>query len=481
MELSELVRVFTKGGIVSPGDFARIIGVAQELGSDYVHLGSRQDVLFPVREEDQARVSALLQTLPLLYEYGTIKCQNIVSSYVTLDVMPATRWLAPHIYHYVLDSFDYSPTHKINITDPMQGMVPLFTGNINFVASGVDNYWYLYIRYTELGNKPWCCPELIYGFDIAKVARAIEEIDPVGQNLAYPEVYRRLKEKAHFNTLPLKQPLKYPDTTFPYYEGMNRIGEDTYWLGLYWRNNQFTNKFLRAFCEQCLLTDIGKISFTPWKSFIIKGIIEKDRLEWEKLLGKFGINMRHSSLEMNWHLPVLDKDAQDLKHYLVMALDQQDISTYGLTFTVKTKRRKVLFTSIVIEYAEKSDPQQPDTFNILYARRFNPNLFEYLSFARGVPKNIIPALLIELSKKYYEQIDSDKAAKEKARVPEVLPIPKTVYQCRSCLSVYDSAFGDPFAEVAPGTPFDMLPEDYACSVCGSPKPAFEAVGMESLS
>jgi rubredoxin len=191
--------------------------------------------------------------------------------------------------------------------------------------------------------------------------------------------------------------------------------------------------------------------------------------------------MRHSSLEMNWHLPVLDKDAQDLKQYLVKALDQLDISTYGLTFTVKTKRRKVLFTSIVIEYAEKIDPQQPDTFNILYARRFNPNLFEYLSYARGVSKNIIPALLIELSKKYYDQIDTDQAAKEKRREPVPLPVPKTVYQCRNCLSVYDAAFGDPFANVPPGTPFDKLPEDYACSVCGNPKPTFEPVGVESLS
>jgi rubredoxin len=481
MRLSGLVRVFTKGGIVSPGDFAKIIEVAQALGSDYVHLGSRQDVLFPVLEKDQARISRLLQTLPIGFEYGTNEYQNIVSSYVTLDVMPATRWLAPHIYHYVLDSFDYSPREKINITDPMQGMVPLFTGNINFVASGIDNYWYLYIRYSELGPKPWCCPELIYGFDLAKVAKAIEEIDPRGRKLTHQEIYRELKDNTRYNTLPLKQPLKYPDTTFPYYEGMNRIGEDKYWLGLYWRNNEFTNKFLKAFCEQCLQTDIGKISFSPWKSFIIKGIPEKDRLEWEKLLGKFGINMRHSSLEMNWHLPVRDKEAQDLKQYLVRVLDQQDISTYGLTFTVKTRRHMVLFTSIVIEYAEKTDEQQPDTFNILYARRFNPNLFEYYSFARGVPKAILPALLMELSKKYYEQIDIEKGAKAREQAEPSKPATKTVYQCRQCLNVYDAAYGDGFADIPPGTSFSQLPADYCCPVCGSQKPDFEAVGVDSLS
>jgi rubredoxin len=474
MNSAELVRVFTKGGIVSPGDFEKCIGVAQALGSDYVHMGSRQDILFPVFETNQAKVNRLLQTLPLNYEYGQKQYQNIVSSYVTLDVMPATRWLAPHIYHYVLDSFDYNPTHKINITDPMQSMVPLFTGNINFIASETDNYWYLYIRYTALGPKPWCCPELIYGFDLAKVAKAIEEIDPVTNNLTAPQTYQLLKSKLPFNTLPLKKPLDYPDTTFPYYEGMNRMGEDKYWLGLYWRNNKFTIKFLLVFCQQCLKTNIGKISFTPWKSFIIKGITEKDRHEWEKLLGRYGINMRHSSLELNWHLPVQDDEALELKNYLVRVLDQQDISTYGLTFTVKTKKHKVLFTSIVIENAEKTDEQQPDLYNILYARSFNPNLFEYYPFARKVSRNIIPALLMELSKKYYDQLDTEKGTPETLATISA-PAPKTIFRCRNCLNVFDPEYGDSFARIPPATPFAQLPDAYVCSVCGSPKEAFEEV------
>ena len=46
-------------------------------------------------------------------------------------------------------------------------------------------------------------------------------------------------------------------------------------------------------------------------------------------MGKFGINERHSSLELNWHLPVIDREALELKKFLVRELDQQDISTDG--------------------------------------------------------------------------------------------------------------------------------------------------------
>ncbi|MEK6477160.1 rubredoxin domain-containing protein [Catalinimonas sp. 4WD22] len=472
-----LVRVFAKGGIISPGDFSKVIELAQELGSDYVHLGARQDILFPIRISNMEKVNTLLQQLPLPYEHESKNCENIVSSYVTLDVMPATSWLAPHIYHYILDSFVYEPSDKINITDPTQGMVPLFTGNINFIASGIDNYWYLYIRYSALDTKPWCCPDLIYGFDIAKVAKAIEELRPVKNLIPLADIYARIKSELHFNTRKIEQPLEYPEMIFPYFEGINRTESDKYWMGLYWRNNRFTIKFLEVFCNQCLKTNIGIICLTPWKSILIKGVMEKDKLEWEKILGKYGINMRHSSLELNWHLPVADQDALELKNYLVRALDQQDISTYGLSFSIKTQKHVVLFTSIVIEREEPENEEDAYQYNILYAKDFNPNFFEYYYYTRAVNRDIIPSLLIELSKKYYEQLNTKKVASASEKSQPHQESHKLVFQCSECLSIYDEAYGDTLAKVPAGTPFSLLPDSFRCSVCGSPKSKFRQVEL----
>ncbi|WKN32394.1 rubredoxin [Porifericola rhodea] len=470
-----LVRVFAKGGIISPGDFAKVLEVAQGLGSDYVHLGARQDILFPIRIGNIEKIQSLLHQLPLSYEYENKHQENIVSSYVTLDVMPSTSWLAPHIYHYVLDSFDYRPSHKINITDPTQGMVPLFTGNINFIASSIDNYWYLYLRYSALDNKPWCCPELIYGFDLAKVAKAIEQLKPVENNIPLKDIYTELKSRVKFNTRALEQPLEYPEMTFPYFEGINRTESDKYWMGLYWRNNRFTIKFLEVFCNQCLKTNIGIICLTPWKSILIKGVLEKDKLEWEKILGMYGINMRHSSLELNWHLPVADQDALELKNYLVRALDQQDISTYGLSFTIKTRKHVVLFTSVVIERIEPEKEDEPYLYNILYAKNFNPNFFDYYYYSRAINREIIPALLIELSKKYYEQLSAKKSSSTPPKVYTLQESKKLIFQCGSCLSVYDETYGDTLAKIPAGTPFSLLPDTYHCSVCGSPKAGFKKI------
>ncbi|MGX9365741.1 rubredoxin [Desulfoplanes sp. PS50] len=46
------------------------------------------------------------------------------------------------------------------------------------------------------------------------------------------------------------------------------------------------------------------------------------------------------------------------------------------------------------------------------------------------------------------------------------------YVCTICGYVYDPAEGDPDNDVAPGTTFADIPEDWVCPVCGAGKDAF---------
>ncbi len=471
----KLVRVFVKGGIISPGDLLKVIDISHQLGNKYVHFGSRQDILFPTTGYPQSELKTLFEPLQANYYFADEAYQNIVSSYVALDVMPNKQWLAPHIYHYILESFDYQPRLKVNLVDPSQSLVPLFTGNVNFIASTIPDYWYLYLRLDQFSTRPWRVPQLVYGLDIARISKTIEEIVYHDSFDNYVELYQKLSQRIKVHTQAIKEDLVYPDANFPYYEGMNRIEEGKYWLGLYWRNNQFKSAFLQELCRLCLETKIGKISLTPWKSFIVHGILEKDRFAWEKLLGKFGINMRHSSLELNWHLPVLDEEALELKNYLVRVLDQQDISTYGLTFTVNTQGDVVLFTSVVIEKNPRQSISEPDTYNILYSKNFNPNLSEYFYYAKDIHSEIIPALLIELSRMYYDQLESPESTLDKAADLKELQHTKLIFQCSNCLTIYDEDFGDELAGIAKGIPFAQLPPNYCCSLCGSPKSSFRQV------
>jgi rubredoxin len=47
------------------------------------------------------------------------------------------------------------------------------------------------------------------------------------------------------------------------------------------------------------------------------------------------------------------------------------------------------------------------------------------------------------------------------------------YQCVVCGHIYDPAAGDPDSGIAPGTPFEQLPDDWMCPDCGAVKADFE--------
>lgn len=47
------------------------------------------------------------------------------------------------------------------------------------------------------------------------------------------------------------------------------------------------------------------------------------------------------------------------------------------------------------------------------------------------------------------------------------------YQCEVCGYIYDPAEGDPDNGIAPGTPFEDLPDDWECPLCGVKKDRFK--------
>lgn len=475
---SDLIRAFVKGGFLSPADLLKIMDVSRGLGNKYVLFGSRQDIMFPARGANEEKVKEVFSPINMDYELGTEQStyHNIVSSYVAVNIVETTHWVKEDTYNVLIDSFDYKPKLRINIVDPMQSMVPLFTGELNFIASKEENYWYLYIRDPRKGNIIECWPRLIMGQDIPKISRELEKLFLEFLPFTVEELHMVLKNNyVRLNYKPIQEKLKFPETTFPYYEGLNAMLNNQYWLGLYWRNNQYDIDFMSAACKLCQETNVSKINIIPWKAFIVKGIKTSDRLRWEKLMGKFGINERHSSLELNWHLPVIDPEALELKRFLVRELDQQDISTHGLTFTINMGRKMFFFTSIVIEKSLKTETSSADQYNILYAQNFNPANITYYTYARNLKKEMIPAILIELSKLYFRQLNPEK--------DHVLDISQSVkangvtlsYQCTNCLTLYDQKYGDPAANISAGTRFEDLPQNYTCHVCDSPKKYFVPV------
>ncbi|MCX6279393.1 MAG: rubredoxin [Bacteroidetes bacterium] len=46
------------------------------------------------------------------------------------------------------------------------------------------------------------------------------------------------------------------------------------------------------------------------------------------------------------------------------------------------------------------------------------------------------------------------------------------YKCAICGHIYDPAVGDPNSGIAPGTPFEEIPDNWVCPICGVGKGDF---------
>ena len=46
------------------------------------------------------------------------------------------------------------------------------------------------------------------------------------------------------------------------------------------------------------------------------------------------------------------------------------------------------------------------------------------------------------------------------------------YKCEVCGYIYDPRFGIPNSDIKPGTPFEELPDDWVCPICGANKSQF---------
>ena len=51
------------------------------------------------------------------------------------------------------------------------------------------------------------------------------------------------------------------------------------------------------------------------------------------------------------------------------------------------------------------------------------------------------------------------------------PVPGT-WICKVCSMIYDPEIGDPDSGIEPGTPFDAIPDDWTCPICGARKSQF---------
>jgi rubredoxin/flavin reductase (DIM6/NTAB) family NADH-FMN oxidoreductase RutF len=90
------------------------------------------------------------------------------------------------------------------------------------------------------------------------------------------------------------------------------------------------------------------------------------------------------------------------------------------------------------------------------------------SYYRDVIKGLSP-------KNSPTYIDKNKKNAEKEIIVPEIKVVHPEFLCTVCGYVYEPSMGDPACNIKPGTPFEDLPEDWTCPVCGVTKDMFEKV------
>jgi len=486
------IKINFRGGIISPGELYNILVAATGAGIYYVSFGLRQQLLIDVPSETVRLLTDELKKLDVPFELDRDDFPNIISSYAAEEVFIHNTWLSEGVYKDIFDGIDYQPGLKINISDSNQSFTPMLTGNINWVASASDqHFWHLFVRFPKT-NIICEWNQMAYTNDVAKLSAEIEKIifqykDEFYDNVAAngESLFKKIPVEK-FITKPAEKPAVLPAFNLPYYEGLNRYN-NKYWLGIYRRDELFSIAFLKELCLLCLETKIGQLCSTPWKSVIVKGIEEKDRIAWNSLLEKHQVNMRHAANELNFQVEENSSDALQLKQYLVKELNNEDTRTFGICIGIKTRRKSEVFSSILI----RRKPllrifgfEMFCVYDILCAHDFNPNERTGFVFSRNNPKFLVAEQLRQAVVAFYTNRASKTIVPEKKVLPrkekDIKPAKEYVHQCKHCLTIYDAKTGEPENDIAPDTAFESLADNYTCPLCEGSKTDFTKIEKAQL-
>src|SRR5688572_9333631 len=464
-----IIKINFRGGIISPGVLYNLLVAATRAGIHYVSFGLRQQLLIDVPIEALPVMEKELGMLGIFFETDSDDFPNITSSYPAEEVFIHHTWLSEGVYKDIFDGIDFQPQLKINITDSNQSFTPMLTGNINWVASATDqHFWRLFIRFPKT-NTIFEWTEMVYTNDVSRLSKEIEKIILENREDFYDNpdakgnsLFQKI-DIEKFITKHAGKPAILPSFNLPYYEGLHRYN-DKYWLGIYRRDELFSIKFLKEVCQLCLKTKIGQLCSTPWKTIIIKGIEEKNRKDWNYLLDKFQINVRHAANELNFQVDDNSMAALKLKQHLVKYLNDDDTRTFGVCIGIKTKMKSEVFSSILVR---RKPLIRIGKFGFLYlydilcAKDFNPNERTGYAYSKDNPKFLLAEQLRRAILSYYKY-QTDKK-EEEIIIPGlkkiIVPVEKEgdiVYQCKNCLTVYDEQIGEPENGIDPGTLFKQL-------------------------
>ena len=454
--MSKIISINSPAGIYTPVDLVKI---SQSSRNNGFMLGRRQNILIENSSLPLGLSSSVsAQHLPL--KHPNITCSHGAGG---IELKQNDWAYISDAYQEALDGFDFEPELEVNICSTYQSLFPLFSSKINFITSEIDGLWHLVIM---LRQHRVLLPELLRTSQIAPAVKIIQGALQAEPYLSSDSIAARLesslKLQENSSSKLMLKPLQHED-----FEGFHHMKNGRLALNIFSNHKTWKKEFIREFAALAQSQDLNRIYVTAGRSLMIKHIHRNDLHSWEQLLGKHNISLRHSEQDLTWIVPSHQKNLVRLKEKLIHRLNQQGFSSHGLHIAINP--RDADCGAPILVYAQKRP--LGNTYTVKHKKNFDYRLSGFINAKRNMNFPQLIECLQDLQQKFHQQKLNLEAIEVEPMLSQIEQ--PEVHQCPDCLSQYHQVHGDPTQNIAAGTAFSDLSDDWDCPVCGTEKDLFQ--------
>ena len=458
MKIATLVS--SPGGFFTPKDLHHCAIAAKEQG---LFLGQRQNIIIPnIHYQDQEfeKLSTFVSREDYYHHMN-----NIVCSHAAGGLSGDNDWAYNNdAYLEIIAEINDPLTFKVNLCSREQNLFAIFSGHLNFITANEDGYWHLVLN---MNKTRQLLPFLFRSNQIKQVIQLINENFSAEAPFDVKKVMTLLSSNLNIDSQQQTLELHVKHTLD--HEGFQQMKNGKFSLNIFSNHKAWNSSFISELCRMATRQGLGRIYVTAGRSLLIKHIDEALCFEWQNLIGKYNITLRHSEQDLSWVVPAEKRTLVDIKESIIYRLHAAGLSFQGLYIALDPAEFEC-GAQIIIRSQKQADKY---VYQVFHKEDFDYRRNLFLCDGSDLNFEQLLDALYSLREMFFQQSSRQNIVTMQAL--QAMQKPETamkVYQCPHCLTQYHEKVGQPHINISAGTLFTALPENWDCELCGTPKGEF---------
>lgn len=461
MKLATLIN--SPGGLFTPKDLRHCAIAAKSHG---LYLGQRQNIIIPDIAFTHCELQKLSDSVRSEDYYS--HTNNIVCSHAAGGLTGNNDWAYFNdTYLEILSQIHTPPKLKVNICSREQNLFPIFSGQLNFITANKEGYWHLVLN---VNNKRQLLPFLFRSNQVHQVIELIDDQYQSDTLLDSEQIMTLLTQELIIDSQQQELELyaKHPAD----YEGFHQMVNGKFSLNIFSNHKIWDPRFISELCAMADRQGLGRIYLTTGRSLLIKHIEENLCFEWQNLIGRHNITLRHSEQDLSWLVPAEKRALVNIKEKIIQRLHAAGLSFQGLYIALDPAEFEC-GAQIIIRSHKQADK---DNYQVFHKEDFDYRHSSFICAGSDLSFEQLLEQLYSLRKMFFQHSSRQNIVIMPAlKASENIETEMNIYQCPNCFTQYHEKAGQPHIGIAAGTPFSQLPPDWSCELCDTNKQYFTKV------